>query len=242
MTAAAVRAIPPAAPRDRETLHERVYRELREAIVTGRFVPGRPVTLRGVAEELGVSPMPVRDAFRQLVAERALVMFDNRRVAVPAMSPSRFAELCLARALIEPELATLALSRVTTADLVAMRAIDREIDAALAQGDTEAYMRRNHDFHFQLYRAAGSSVLLPLVQSLWLQVGPSLRMVVGRLGTVRVVDHHQAAIQAIRARDEGGSARRHPRRYPGRPGDHQPPHGRADGLTVAKCDHKMSGS
>jgi DNA-binding GntR family transcriptional regulator len=187
---------------ERELQHARVYRELREAIVTGRFVPGRPVTLRGVAEELGVSPMPVREALRQLVAERALEMFDNRRVAVPAMSPSRFAELCLARALLEPELATLALPRVTKADVEAMQALDAAIDRALARGDTGAYMRQNYAFHFRLYRASGSSVLLPLVESLWLQVGPFLRMVVGRLGTGYVVDRHQAAVRAIRARDE----------------------------------------
>ena len=189
---------------EREIQHERVYRELREAIITGRFVTGRPVTLRGVAEELGVSPMPVREALRQLVAERGLVMFDNRRVAVPVMSPARFAELCLARALLEPELATLALPRMTPDDIASMAASDREIDAALARGDAEAYMRRNHDFHFGLYRAAGSSVLMPLVESLWLQVGPSLRMVVGRLGTAQVVDHHQMAIRAVRNRDESG--------------------------------------
>jgi DNA-binding GntR family transcriptional regulator len=202
MSAAATHAASPSRPGKRETLHEQVYRELRQAIVSGQFVPGRPVTLRGVAEQLGVSPMPVREALRQLVAERALVMFDNRRIAVPAMSPSRFAELCLARALIEPELATLALSRMTASDIASMQEFDGEIDAALARGDTEAYMRRNHDFHFTLYQAAGSSVLLPLVESLWLQVGPFLRMVVGRLGTGRVADHHQEAIQAIRTRDE----------------------------------------
>lgn len=187
---------------ERELQHARVYRLLREAIVTGRFVPGRPVTLRGVAEDLGVSPMPVREALRQLVAERALVMSDSRRVAVPAMSPSRFAELCLARALLEPELATLALPRMTTVDVDAMQALDTDIDRALARGDTEAYMRQNYAFHFRLYRAAGSTVLLPLVDSLWLQVGPFLRMVVGRLGTGHVVDRHQAAVQAIRGRDE----------------------------------------
>jgi DNA-binding GntR family transcriptional regulator len=202
MTAVAAREAPPSPPGQRETLHGRVYRELRQAIVSGQFVPGRPVTLRGVAEELGVSPMPVREALRQLVAERALVMFDNRRIAVPAMSPSRFAELCLARTLLEPELATLALPRMTATNVASMQTIDGEIDEALARGDTGAYMRRNHDFHFTLYRAAGSSVLLPLVGSLWLQVGPFLRMVVGRLGTGRVADHHRAAIQAIRARNE----------------------------------------
>ena len=201
MTAAAAQAA--LAPQgERETAHARVYRELREALVTGRFVPGRPVTLRGVAVELGVRPMPVREALRQLVAERALVMFDNRRVAVPSMSPARFAELCLARALLEPQLATLALPRMGKADADAMSAIDAEIDRALRRGDTEGYMRQNYAFHFRLYRAAGSTVLLPMVESLWLQVGPFLRMVVGRLGTGYVVDRHQAAIGAIRARDE----------------------------------------
>jgi DNA-binding GntR family transcriptional regulator len=156
-----------------------------------------------MAVELGVSPMPVREALRQLIAERALVMFDNRRIAVPAMSPSRFAEVCLARALLEPELATLALPRMGAADIAAMVAADREIDQALARGDTETYMRQNFAFHFRLYRAAGSSVLLPLVESLWLQVGPFLRMVVGRLGTGHIaVDRHQAAVQAIRSRNE----------------------------------------
>ncbi len=187
---------------ERETVQERVYRELRDFIVTGRFVPGRPVTLRGVAVELGVSPMPVREALRQLVAERALVVLDNRRIAVPAMSASRFAELCLARTLLEPELATLALPRTSSADAAAMTAIDRNIDLALERGDTEAYMRENYAFHFRLYRAAGSSVLLPLVDSLWLQVGPFLRKVVGRLGTGNVVDRHRAAVAAIRRRDE----------------------------------------
>ena len=202
MATAAARLETMPSPGERELQHARVYRELREAIVTGRFVPGRPVTLRGVALDLGVSPMPVREALRQLVAERALVMSDSRRVAVPAMSPSRFAELCLARALLEPELATLALPRMAAGDVDAMQALDADVDRALARGDTEAYMRQNYAFHFRLYRAAGSTVLLPLVELLWLQVGPFLRMVVGRLGTGHVVDRHQAAVRAICARDE----------------------------------------
>ena len=187
----------------RETLQRRVYRELKEALVLGRFVPGRPVTLRGVAAELGVSPMPVREALGQLVAERALVAFDNRRVAVPEMPPERFAELCLARRLLEPELAAMALPRLGAAEAVAaIAAHDRAVDAALARGDAEAYMQANHAFHFAIYRPAAASVLLPLVESLWLQAGPFLRMVVGRIGTGSLTDWHQEAIAAIRARDE----------------------------------------
>ena len=69
------------------TTHERVYQALRQNILTGGFLPGRPVTLRGLAAALGVSPMPVREAERQLIAERALVMHGNRRVSIPDMEP-----------------------------------------------------------------------------------------------------------------------------------------------------------
>ena len=189
---------------ERPQLNRWVYEQLREAIVTGQFVPGRSVTLRGVALQLGVSPMPVREALRQLVAERALVIHDNRRVAVPEMSTARLEELGTARVLLEGELALRALPGVDAARLEALRRLDREVDLALEQGKPERYMRFNHEFHMTLYRAAPSQVLLPLVESLWLQVGPFLRLVVGRLGTASFVDRHRAALAAIAATDARG--------------------------------------
>ena len=188
---------------ERPQLNRWVYGQLREAIVTGQFVPGRSVTLRGVAEQLGVSPMPVREALRQLVAERALVIHGNRRVAVPEMSTARLEELGTARVLLEGELAERALPGIDAARLQALRRLDREVDLALEQGEPERYMRFNHEFHMTLYRSVPSQVLLPLVESLWLQVGPFLRLVVGRLGTASFVDRHRAALAAIAARNAG---------------------------------------
>jgi DNA-binding GntR family transcriptional regulator len=156
-----------------------------------------------MAEQLGVSPMPVREALRQLVAEGALVIHGNRRVGVPEMSAERLEELGTARVLLEGELAERALPHIDAARAQALRRLDREVDLALEQGHPERYMRFNHEFHFALYRAAPSTVLLPLVESLWLQVGPFLRLVVGRLGTASFVDRHRAALAAIEARDAG---------------------------------------
>jgi hypothetical protein len=61
-------------PVGRETLNDRVYRELKKSIMSGAFKPGSELKLRSVAEALGTSLMPVRDAMRRLVAERALEM------------------------------------------------------------------------------------------------------------------------------------------------------------------------
>ena len=82
-----------------------------------------------------------------------------------------------------------------------LRAIDDDIDARLTDGDAEAYMRLNHAFHFRIYRASGSRVLLPLIDSLWLQFAPFMRTVYGRVGTASLVDQHKEAIRAIELAD-----------------------------------------
>jgi DNA-binding GntR family transcriptional regulator len=185
-------------------LHDQVYARLRRALVTGRFVPGRAVTLRGLAEELGVSSMPVREALRRLSAERALDVSMTRRVQVPTMSRERFDELMTARQLLEGEAAGRALLHVDKARLADMRTADAAIDRALASGDVEGYMDGNHRFHFLLYTASPSHVLVPLIETLWLQFGPFMRSVYGRVGTASLVDQHERAMDAIERGDEAG--------------------------------------
>lgn len=184
------------------TAHETVYRRLRERIFFGGFLPGRSVTLRGLAEELGVSPMPVREAVRRLIAERALAMQGNGRVVVPFMTRDKFEQVLFARSALEPELAARALSRLTPSDIEAVALIDQEIDQTLLNGDAEGYMRGNFRFHFTIYSHADAGTLLALVESIWLQFGPFMRMAYGRIGTKGLEDHHQAALEAMRRRDE----------------------------------------
>jgi DNA-binding GntR family transcriptional regulator len=182
--------------------HERVYRTLRQRILIGGFLPGRSVTLRGIAQQLDVSPMPVREAVRRLIAERALDMHDNRRVSVPAMTPEKFGQIVFARRSLEPELAARALPRCGAAEIAELEALDDGIDVCMQNGDTEGYLRLNYQFHFTMYRLAKSDMLLSLVESVWLQFGPFMRVVYGRFGTVNLVDQHVLAIAAVRAHDE----------------------------------------
>lgn len=186
------------------TAHEQVYRGLRERILFGGFLPGGAVTLRGLAEELGVSPMPVREAVRRLIAERALTMRDNRRVQVAPMTGAKFEEVLFARRVIEPELAARGLARMTPANVDAIAAIDDAIDRAMAAGDVEGYVRGNYRFHFTIYGYAAAPTLLALVESIWLQFGPFMRMAYERFGTSDLEDHHQGAIAAMRRGDEVG--------------------------------------
>ncbi len=182
--------------------HERVYRILRHRILTGGFLPGKSVTLRGIAQQLDVSPMPVREAVRRLIAERALDMHDNRRVSVPAMTAAKFNQIVFARRALEPELAARALPHCGPAAIADLESLDASIDQCMQNGDTEGYLRFNQQFHFTIYRLAEADMLLSLVESTWLQFGPFMRMVYGRFGTANLIDQHVLAIAAVRAQDE----------------------------------------
>lgn len=183
----------------RRTVRDQAIDALRQALITGRIVPGNPLTLRGLAATLGTSPMPVREAIRTLAAENALEIRPNGRIQVPQMTEQRFEDLVKARVLLEPEAAIAALDHLDAAAIDHLQSLDDAIDATLETGDVEGYMRLNHAFHFALYGASGSKVFLTLIESLWLQFGPFMRTVYGRVGTIKLVDQHKEALDAIRA-------------------------------------------
>jgi DNA-binding GntR family transcriptional regulator len=183
------------------TAHENVYRDLRNRILFGGFLPGSAVTLRGLAEDMGVSPMPIREAVRRLIAERALKMQDNRRVLVPPMTAETFEQIVFARKTLEPELAARAMDRIGLAEIRQIVAHDKAVDRSMALSDVSGYMENNYCFHFAIYRNAGADTLLALVESIWLQFGPFMRMAYNRWGTSDLEDQHQAAIAALQRKD-----------------------------------------
>ena len=72
---------------------------------------------------------------------------------------------------------------------------------AMENGDVIGYMECNFAFHFTIYRANGRATLNRLIETLWLQFGPFMRVVYGRYGTANLVDQHRVALDAIEARD-----------------------------------------
>lgn len=184
-----------------EGLNASVYAELRHRIVTGHISPNHELSTRGLAGELGVSQTPVRDALSRLSAEGAVSIRSKRRVRVPEMTSERFDDLLRCRLLLEPEAATLALPMLTPADVQRLREIDATLEAAIKSGDAATYMQANYDFHFTLYRAQPQKTLTQLIETLWLQVGPHMRMLYGRVPSAELNDRHQVAIAAIEAKD-----------------------------------------
>lgn len=184
--------------------HEITYARLRDLILFGHLAPGQPVTIQGLAAELGAGITPVREAIRRLAAEGALQPQGNRRVAVPPMTAAMLEQVAFARLAVEPELARRAAPHLTGEGIAALAAIDERVTDALERQDIPGYLEANHAFHFALYEVAGAPVLLDLARSLWLRAGPSLRAVIGHFVRTSQPDLHHAALAAMRRGDADG--------------------------------------
>lgn len=193
-------------PRPTETgaavAHDRVYRALRSRIMYGEVGPGEAMTLRGVGREFGVSMTPAREAVRRLVSEGALFLSTSGRVSTPELSNERIEELASLRALLEPELASRALPRAHPALIDRMEAINGQIAHVIAKRDPVGYIRTNLEFHRTLYLRAQAPAMLAMVETVWLQMGPTMRALYGKLGRTESPPHHRLILAALKAGDE----------------------------------------
>jgi DNA-binding GntR family transcriptional regulator len=184
--------------------HDRVYRTLRARIMHGEIAPGVALTLRGIGKEFDVSMTPAREAARRLVAEGALFLSSSGRVSTPELSADRIEELATLRALLEPELASRALPRAHFALIDRLEAINASVGQAVARHDATAYIRTNLEFHRALYLRAQAPAMLAMAETVWLQMGPTMRTLYGRLNRTEPPAHHRLILAALKAGDEPG--------------------------------------
>ena len=190
-----------------ETLGAKVYRQLRDLLVTGQLEPGEKISLRSLAQSLDVSVQPVREAVSRLIADEALEVLPNRAVRVPMMTDRRFEELTRVRLAIEGfAVETAAIAR-EDGDLDAVRRLDqlfRQVSRQ-ARPDFAAAVLANRDLHFTIYGAARLASLIPIIEGLWLRVGPvlnlDLRTDPERLRSGHAANCHARMLAAIEARD-----------------------------------------
>jgi len=195
------------APITRRTLADQVYAELKDLLMTGQAAPGERLTLRGLAAVIGTSPMPIREAVRRLVAERALEMLPNRTLRVSKPGRARFAEITSIRCALEGLAAETAAVERTPSELAEIEHHYRVfVDAShRKRPDVALVIRANKSFHFAIYRAAHMPVLVEIIEGLWLQIGPvfnsDLKGTMRRLTEIDAHAHHARLLAGLRNAD-----------------------------------------
>ncbi len=190
------------------TLQDKTYQTLHQWLTVGRFLPGERLKIRQVAEELGVSIMPVRAALQRLAAEGALVNIPNCGVMVPKLKRAQFDDILQTRILLEGQAAELGAYRMTAPDRATMATLNQQMADAITAQDVKAYLEANEEFHVTLYRAAGSPLLMELIETVWLKVGPiSNQLFEDERFAKKLNDAHDDVMSALH-RQDGTAARR----------------------------------
>jgi DNA-binding GntR family transcriptional regulator len=186
---------------------------VRDLIITGQAEPNSPLRQRDLAERFGVSPTPVREALRRLEAE-GLVKYDLHRGATVidgSFAPNE--ENYWVRAVLEPFSARLAAARITEEELTTLDEVHAELcQTPNTQGSINtdaAYHALNRRFHFGIYEAARSPLLLALIRLLWqsFPLGPAT--VQSREDSLAC---HEAILDALH-RHDADAAEMHTRRH-----------------------------
>jgi DNA-binding GntR family transcriptional regulator len=154
----ALSPIEPVAPHLLRSLREHVHERLRRAIVAGRFRNGERLNERALAEMLGVSTTPVKDAIRKLESE-GLVRTEARRGVFVEFSVGQALQMALGRAALESVMAHIAANHVTPADIAELARLIEEMEHATAHSALEDLVTLNEAYHGMIHRISGCSYL-----------------------------------------------------------------------------------
>lgn len=184
------------------TTQEFVLGELRKAIVAGELAPRQPIRQDTIAQQLGVSRVPLREALKTLEAEGQVIYQPHRGYSVAELSLEDLLEVYRLREILESEAATLAAGRYSETDLTRIGDAYHDVNQAADDSDLLGMISANRRFHFALLEPAEMPRLLRIVRTLW-DATDAYRAVYynSDANRARVREEHDAILRAATARD-----------------------------------------
>jgi DNA-binding GntR family transcriptional regulator len=179
------------------SIREQIRDWILQRIGTGELVPGDRLTETGIAEQLGVSPIPVREAIRELVTVGILGSAVHKGAWVRKVEVAETIEALRVRAVLEALALRLAVPRLHEA-LDELRRVTGELEAVASRGDLQTFQKLNHQFHRGIIEASGSGVLLRVWDSLTYEVNAqSVLQSIHSVSAVDVAKEHGAVLDAV---------------------------------------------
>lgn len=195
--------LPRLSPIEGISVERQAYQVLRLALMSGAVQPGAGLTSRSLSEALGVSPTPVREALKRLDADGAVISRNKSAFFVYDPDKIDFTELLEIRLRLEGMAIRLAATKARKADLILLSKINNEYQQILSGSDpTSAYsLQVNFRFHFELYKLSGSHLLVEMIETLWLRIGPTLQRYMPAHDDKSISNFHNRMLQAVANND-----------------------------------------
>ena len=189
----------------RDTLWDRAYLALKSALLEGRFAPGERIVLRDVADHLGISLTPVRDAVNRLTAEKILDrggVGNGGGATVPLLNTDQFNQLMTVRSSLEPVATAAAARHATSGQLDAIEASLIAMKRSVSEQRQEQYLAEHYRFHFGIYAICKMPIVQEIIESVWLRCGPTLTLALPEyIPGLKRYAFHVAALAALRDGD-----------------------------------------
>lgn len=183
-------------------LREIVFESLREAIISGHLRPGERLMEIQMAEEMGVSRTPVREAIRKLELEGFVVMVPRKGAYVAGVSIKDIADVFEVRAALEGLAAGLAAERITDAELEVLERSLVHVAEASEAGDLEKLVSMDTDFHDSLYKACRNERLVQILSNLREQIQRFRSTSLSHPGRMKLAwEEHKQIVEAISERN-----------------------------------------
>jgi len=190
------------------SLTDVVFDRLRDAILGGRLKAGQWLRQETLAQELGVSQMPVREALKRLVAEGLAVRIPYKGVKVVEFSPEDIVDICTVRLVLEGLAVRLATPLITDEELKRLKENLREQEGYTSQDQIARRRQLNTEFHLSICQASGRRYLVRLLEMLW-RWFPSVMLYEGAFRQEellparmdREMREHWAMLEALERRD-----------------------------------------
>ncbi|MEX2533953.1 MAG: GntR family transcriptional regulator [Trueperaceae bacterium] len=182
----------------RDTVENQIYRSLRTELLEGAYEEGERLTQRAVAERMGTSRIPVRDALKRLEADGLLIKGEQGSYYCKPFRREDLEEVYSLRMLLEPFALRSAVHHLDPEAFRYLQELLQAMDTAVEEQDNERYVELNREFHMTIYEACHQPRLLQIIKGLW--SGRPL-FIAGDLGHTRSVGEHHDILAAIRAND-----------------------------------------
>lgn len=176
--------------------------KIRDMIIQDELPPGRRISERQLADQLGVSRTPVREALRTLAREGLVETRANRRTFVAALQPAEISDTLVVLAAVEGVAGEMAIERMSDAEIGEVRALHHEMLAAYTRGDRLGYFKKNQEIHLAIVAGARCASLTSVHAIL---NGRAYRV---RYQVNRYTDHwteavkeHEVLLEALEKRD-----------------------------------------
>lgn len=161
------------------SLTMQVENHLKHQLSIGALKPGARLVTKDLAEELGMSITPVREALLRLVSVNALSVAPAQAFTVPECSLSTIMEINQIRYELEIMAVSVAAENLTSEGITHLRQMLRMLQQTQESGPLEQLIFANRMFRFAIYRYSAMPVLCDMIEQLWVRMGPGLYLLYG---------------------------------------------------------------